>query len=114
MAQNPLHKRLMNTQELVFDLKARVAKQEAIIEDLQDQLEAVSARLDNQPSATETNKNHHTDPNQDELDSESEDALPTRGAFDSDDEGENEEDNKPSNELSILSQMRQIMGSDDE
>jgi uncharacterized coiled-coil protein SlyX len=103
--QNPFHQRLMNTQEQVYELEARIDEQQTLIEDMQEQLKAVTQRLDNQPPTTEAEGNHRSEHDSVDRENERDDESPpqTKTAVDSDEE-EPETDS-----TSVLSRARDLV-----
>lgn len=108
--QNPFHQRLMNTQEQVYELEARIEEQQAVIEDIQEQLKAVTQRLDNQPPTTEAEGSHQSEHDSGGRESERDDESPpqTRPAIDSDSDEEESKADSPS----ILSRARDLVSED--
>jgi uncharacterized coiled-coil protein SlyX len=110
-AQNPFHQRLMNTQEQVYELEARIDEQQALIEDMQEQLKAVTQRLDNQPLTTEAEGGHRSEHDTIDRDRERDGESPqTRPAVDADSNEEEPEADSPS----VLSRARDLVSGNDD
>ena len=104
-AQNPFHQRLMNTQEQVYELEARIDEQQTLIEDMQEQLKAVTQRLDNQPPTTEAEGNHRSEHDSVDRENECGDESPPQTKTAVDSGGEEPE----TDSTSVLSRARDLV-----
>ena len=108
--QNPFHQRLMNTQEQVYELEARIDEQQALIEDMQEQLETVVQRLDNQPAPPKAERRHRSEHDSSDRERKRDGDSPpqTRPAVESDSDEEESKAGSPS----ILSRARDLVSED--